>query len=533
MNRRGVYLFIFVTLTASVSLCAPDLLNAQTAGEIETLIKTKTVTYAQAARFVLEAADVSGSYDRSSPEQAFRFAAGKKWLPARVSSSENINLRQAALLIMRAFDVKGGPQYTLFKTANYAFREMVYLDIIHDNVNPGMSVSGDMLLYMVSRILYLKDDAPWTLPEEKIVIVPEEPEKEPEPEPAVKITKTDEAVKPADTLAQKLLLLESGAQDGEVYIFDINNNETIGSCYLFYEGKTIGITIRGGDTERTISLNGAGSMFSIGPGVTLTLEKNITLCGIINNTDSLLKVSGGTLVINNGTKITGNSTMYGGGVYLLNGDFTMNGGHISGNSAFNGSGVYIGWEKTFTMNGGVISGNGSHYGGGVYVSTEGNLAVNNGIIAGNTAHYGGGVYISSDGKFSFSRGNVSDNVAVYSGGGVYISNGSLIMNGGVISGNTAGVAGGGVYLFYYGFFSKTGGTIFGNDNSAGMNAVKDSMGNVVYSGAGHAVYATNSFGEIIRRRESTSGPDDALSLSYSNDAGPSVRAAPVWTGRWE
>jgi hypothetical protein len=49
--------------------------------------------------------------------------------------------------------------------------------------------------------------------------------------------------------------------------------------------------------------------------------------------------------------IEGNHSGYeGGGVYVYNGQFTMNGGHIVGNSAdYGGGGVHI-YKGTFTMN---------------------------------------------------------------------------------------------------------------------------------------------------------------------------------------
>jgi hypothetical protein len=76
--------------------------------------------------------------------------------------------------------------------------------------------------------------------------------------------------------------------------------------------------------------------------------------------------SGGTLEMNAGSKISGNTTFHnGGGVAVYNGGtFIMSGGDISGNTANSyGGGVY----GTFTMSGGAISGNTAYHGGGVYV----------------------------------------------------------------------------------------------------------------------------------------------------------------------
>ena len=162
-------------------LLIPFSLYAQTADEIEDLLEAAAVSYEQAARLVLNAANISDDYDRSNSEEAFRFAVKKRWLPKKTDPAKNINLKNFSLLIMRAFGFKGGPMYTIFKTPHYAYREMVYQDIIQGKTNPRMIVSGDMLLFLVNRVLYRTDENPWELPEEQepvIISLPEEIRKE-------------------------------------------------------------------------------------------------------------------------------------------------------------------------------------------------------------------------------------------------------------------------------------------------------------------------------------------------------------------
>jgi len=125
-------------------------LSAQTAVEIDDLLKTKAISYGQAARFVLKAADVS---ELMEAPDAFRFAAERKWLPGNVSSGEEARLKGVSLLIMQSFDIKGGLFYSLFKNPHYAYREMVYQEIIQGRADPDMAVSGDMLLFLIGRIL--------------------------------------------------------------------------------------------------------------------------------------------------------------------------------------------------------------------------------------------------------------------------------------------------------------------------------------------------------------------------------------------
>jgi fibronectin type 3 domain-containing protein len=202
-------------------------------------------------------------------------------------------------------------------------------------------------------------------------------------------------------LSDTLSWLSTNALSENHYILILGKDETISAQTLSYSGKTnITISVEGGTAERLIALSSSGSLFTVGNGVTLTLGNNVSLQGL-SNTASLVKVnSGGTLVMESGSKISGNRassypSSYGGGVYI-SGMFTMNGGEISGNTANYGGGVYVYSSGTFTMNGGEISGNTtSHYfgssdfvggiGGGVFVSGGTFIKQSGGTIYGSDA----------------------------------------------------------------------------------------------------------------------------------------------------
>ncbi|MDR2965052.1 MAG: hypothetical protein LBU88_04685 [Treponema sp.] len=93
------------------------------------------------------------------------------------------------------------------------------------------------------------------------------------------------------------------------------------------------------------------------PTVILGMEDDIVgLDGLIGTltitggaAPALIEVEHGTLKMNSGVVITGNST--GGGVKINSGAFEMNGGTISGNTGFD---VYIEEDADFTQNGGTI-----------------------------------------------------------------------------------------------------------------------------------------------------------------------------------
>ena len=145
--KRNLLLFALCFLLGSMAF-------GQTAAEIESLLTVRSVTYEQAAWFVLRAADVYAA----SPEGAFSHASGQNWLPADAAAGDGVALGGLSLLVMEAFDLKGGLFYSFAKTPHYAYRELVYKDIIQGRVDPDMAVSGDFLLFLIGRVLSGMED---------------------------------------------------------------------------------------------------------------------------------------------------------------------------------------------------------------------------------------------------------------------------------------------------------------------------------------------------------------------------------------
>jgi len=211
------------------------------------------------------------------------------------------------------------------------------------------------------------------------------------------------------------------------------------------------LTIEGIDGSSRISpAAGVSTIFNINAGgTTLTLGNNITLGGRdaeqpSSGIASLIFVTNGTLVMNEGSKITWHTntgTDGGGGVKVNGGTFIMNGGIISNNTSTYGGGVYVG-SGNFTMNGGTIGNNravphvqyGGGGGGGVGVGGGTFTLSGSGTISGNKADYAAGVYVS--GTFNMNGGTISGNEAASSaGGGVYVnSSGTFGISDGIVHG---------------------------------------------------------------------------------------------------
>jgi len=268
---------------------------------------------------------------------------------------------------------------------------------------------------------------------------------------------------PGNSLTEKLAWLQRSADSHNTYIIEVNSDENISpNNRLSYKGAiNITIVLRGDNQNRTIKLSSHGNMFIVDYNVTFVLENNITLQGHNGNTDAIVIVSGGTLKMQTGAAITGNT-------------------------------------------------NTSSYdsGGGVRVSSNGTFEMSGGSIFGNTAGTGGGVLMDmgNAGIFTMTDGEIYKNIA-YNGGGICGYSGTFNMRGGTITGNRAVNTGGGLYIFQL-TLNKTGGTItgYGSDPNNG-NMVGDDSGPIARKG--HAVFADANI-----RKETTAGNGANLSFSY-------------------
>jgi len=123
--------------------------------EIETLLNTNAVTYGQAARFILEASDKAVFV---TAEDAFQFAQEKNWLAENTTVNQTARLDVLSRLLMNAFELRGGLFYTITGRAHYAYRELIYLNIIQGITEPGMKVSGELLLFITNRTLTVQGE---------------------------------------------------------------------------------------------------------------------------------------------------------------------------------------------------------------------------------------------------------------------------------------------------------------------------------------------------------------------------------------
>ena len=221
--------------------------------------------------------------------------------------------------------------------------------------------------------------------------------------------------------------------------------ETISADTTWNDGDTVGgVTISGG----TVTING-----DVGITAEITIKGNVTFTGggtlnrmspsgnlikvesgslTLNNvtidgtdvtisdswTAAAINMAGGTVIMNDGAKITNHKRSgYGPAVYMAGGNFKMKGGTISGCESRNyGGAIYLD-GGSFEMNGGIIENNkttlsNAGYGGGAFYVRDATLIINDGLIQNNSSNSGGAIYNTSFGTTIINGGVIKGNTAV-------------------------------------------------------------------------------------------------------------------------
>ncbi|MFP3043921.1 hypothetical protein LQZ19_19070 [Treponema primitia] len=138
-------------------------LSAQNSSEVDVILRTRELSFAQAAGFVLTAAellplDTPGG--RVGELNALALAANSGFLPKRVSPTVAgsgdvpIKLGELCFLIMKSFNMKGNFLYSLFPGPRYSYRELKYMRLVPEPSDPAMPVSGLQLMQITEQVLY-------------------------------------------------------------------------------------------------------------------------------------------------------------------------------------------------------------------------------------------------------------------------------------------------------------------------------------------------------------------------------------------
>jgi hypothetical protein len=142
---------IMVFLSALFMLLPGGLLHGQTAVEMDALLDSREITWAQACRFVLPAA--RALEEHSAAPAAFALAREKGWLPKGADADSPVKLGGLAFFIMQSFSIKRSVLYALFPGPRYAYRQLDYLGLIPGPQDPALKVSGEQFLQILGGVL--------------------------------------------------------------------------------------------------------------------------------------------------------------------------------------------------------------------------------------------------------------------------------------------------------------------------------------------------------------------------------------------
>jgi hypothetical protein len=145
---------LFLAVLFALSL--GGVLHGQTAAEMDALLDTPEITWAQACRFVLPAAGALG--ENTPAPAAFATALERGWLPKGAAADSPVKLGGLSFLIAESFSIKNSFLYALFPGPRYAFRLLDYLGLIPGLRDPALKVSGEHLMQILGRVLDYRGD---------------------------------------------------------------------------------------------------------------------------------------------------------------------------------------------------------------------------------------------------------------------------------------------------------------------------------------------------------------------------------------
>ncbi|MBC5687677.1 InlB B-repeat-containing protein [Mediterraneibacter sp. NSJ-55] len=299
----------------------------------------------------------------------------------------------------------------------------------------------------------------------------------------------------------------ANAQDGDT--ITLNKNVTLSETIsidksLILDGQSFQITSELNESNQ--------DMFYVSAGGELTL-KNLIIDGNARNKSAyLIRVSGGELRTQIGTKLTNSSFS---AVFITDGSFAMEAGEISGNTYSEnnsiGAAVTVNTGGIFTMQDGKIAGNSapnsSQGSAGILVNSGGTAYLYGGTLEENTAAASPAVTVS--GELEISGTSILNNRATKWAGAMAVYSGTVTMNSGSISGNTAQDGNGGaIYVEGYeehpGSFVMNGGSITENAAAYDGGAIFGYVDIISDSDLGMAVIEING-GTIKGNKDQNAG----------------------------
>lgn len=144
MNKKFVFLF---SLILNLSFSA----YSQSADKMSEILETQTVTYGQVSYLACvfsNTIDEDVTYDK-----ALATMKSNSLVPMSVKTNDPIKLGKVAQIFARAANLKGGLMYTITKSQRYSFKELKAQDILPQNADPSMKISGREALAILQECI--------------------------------------------------------------------------------------------------------------------------------------------------------------------------------------------------------------------------------------------------------------------------------------------------------------------------------------------------------------------------------------------
>lgn len=134
---------------------ASGLAWGQSNSTLDKILATKEASFGDAAYLVLTA--TKKIPDSTTLSEAADAITKQGWGIKGASADQSITLGTYSLMLMKAFDMKGGIMYSLLPSPRYAARELTYLGDIHGDTSPYDPVSGTEAVDILGSVLNQKE----------------------------------------------------------------------------------------------------------------------------------------------------------------------------------------------------------------------------------------------------------------------------------------------------------------------------------------------------------------------------------------
>jgi hypothetical protein len=145
-ERKCFMVLAFAAFLAAAAASA----GAQSNEFVDGLLAKPEASFGQVSYLVLVASDNIG--EDADEARAFDLLQNLKWAPAGAAVNSPVRLDEYALILMRAFGMKGGIMQRVAPSPRYAYRELAYLQVIQGRSDPAQRVSGTAAVQMLGRV---------------------------------------------------------------------------------------------------------------------------------------------------------------------------------------------------------------------------------------------------------------------------------------------------------------------------------------------------------------------------------------------